>query len=79
MEEEPWQSRSHARSITLDAEINSVYNGFTKICKALDSHSTLFKVVPSQNTYVSALSGALTMIIEVWKIFTSLLDLFTEI
>lgn len=42
-----------------------IYSTFSRICRTLDAHSILFKIVPSQNTYAAVLSGALSMIVQV--------------
>lgn len=38
---------------------------FHSICKSLDAHKTVFSLFPSSNEYVAALSGALTMVVQV--------------
>jgi len=45
--------------------VSQFYSAFHRICGSLNAHSDLFKIVPSQNLYMSVLSGSLSMIVQV--------------
>lgn len=48
-----------------ESHVSQTMEWLRKMCRGLHNHSTLLKMIPSENNYTSLICGAVTMVVKV--------------